>query len=378
MKAYLLFLGLLLSTAVTSQNILNTPVITTGAIDLGQNVVVQFNIDQETICDSYLFSTDIDYVSKLITITIDYTYVSTGFDSNLSFVEMIDEQVKLTGVYQVVIALNVPNKPEWNKMLFPGAVTVFDPGNSSCSNANIPSLDGFCPTYDNDACACNGWTYNNECVAYLEEMYGAYKLGTCGQVLAQQSTPYSCATFTSTEDNFLETYICSEEFFLGNELVLEYVHDEAVNSKLTFTSSSPDVCLFLIHEVNGVLACLVKSEMNILDLEGIPNDTYFVVVDKKSAGDISIEFCTSTDTEDIQSSTVKVYPNPARNHVYLSEVNEEVVSIELVNLRGQLMAKIQNPGPEVRIETNEFRGLHLLKLTHFNGSIQTSQIMIQN
>jgi len=162
MKKIIVLFLLVWNTSVASQNIISLPILATGIVDIGQNMQTQFTVKKLTFCDSYSINTEINYVTKTITIKVDYNYIPSCSENVFRMFENISKQVLLTGNYNVALKLNVFTNPNLNENYQLGTLFVQIPPFSSCSNPLIPWFFDVCPIIFNQVCACDGQTYQNE------------------------------------------------------------------------------------------------------------------------------------------------------------------------------------------------------------------------
>jgi uncharacterized protein (TIGR02145 family) len=77
--------------------------------------------------------------------------------------------------------------------------------------------------------------------------------------------------------------------------------------------------------------------------------------------------------KDIEANNISVYPNPAKDFLYIKNVKTTDVSIEIVNLQGELMLCVQNISNSVYIGNLE-SGIYLLRLINLRN-IQVIKIV---
>ena len=192
--------------------IISLAFVTNGAINLGENVTIQFNVNQVSICDSYTTETLVDYTIKKIEVKVNYNYFSNCSESFLAKTEFVNKQILLEGLYNVEIVLNVPNNFDLDETVSLSTIIVNRPFNQSCGNSFIPYITDNCPSTINQVCACDGQNYDNECEAYLLNRNGIYDSPLCGIYIEQSSIPYECEIFRNFKRNRFSKYSCSDDY----------------------------------------------------------------------------------------------------------------------------------------------------------------------
>lgn len=366
-KTILLLLGLIMSNLSIGQDIISTPFIVNGVVNLGESAGVQFTVNQETICDNYTIDWQVDYTAKIVNITVNYNYFSNCNNSTASFVETPQNEFLLLGIYTVNLNLNVIANPIWNQTFNLGAISVVEPNQISCSSANIPIVQEFCPTNFNLVCACNGVTYDNECIAYLEEENGIFIQTTCLNYLQSNEQTFECLTYNSSNnDNFFEQYSCETEAFAGDELIFSYQPELLTTGMIEFTSPAADVKLFLISMVDNNLACIASSENNILTHGPLEEGIYYLIADRIETSDFMITFCedpTSITGLNQDSKTI-VFPNPAKNELNIFSPTHKIKEIECYNSLGQLKLKKTINDHRFHLSNPNFKGVYFLSILY--------------
>lgn len=379
MRTIFLLLGLISCQFTAAQDIVSTPFIVDGIIELGESASVQFTVDQETTCDNYMIGWDINYTAKIININLDYNYVSTCGTSIASFVEIPANQLLLLGTYHINLNLNVPANPTWNRTFALGSVFVIGPTGNSCSSANIPVMQNFCPTDFNEVCACNGVTYDNECIAYLEEENGVFVETNCLNYLESNEQIFECLSYNSNNNsNFFEQYGCANEDFRGDELIFRYTPPLNTPNTIIFTSSANDVKLFLIRVVNNNLECISSSELNVIEHGSLEDGVYYLIADRIESSDFMVSFCENpTSVVDLNESETVVYPNPANNEINISNPSHKIKEIKCYNSLGQLKLKKIINDHQLQIPTTNFKGVYFLNILYNENSAETIKVIFE-
>lgn len=374
MAKFLIPLFLCLAQYSSGQSIVSAPFIVNGVITLGQHASVQFTVNQQTLCDSYIVSYDINHVGKIVNVNVDYNYISSCGESFVAFTEIPSSQFVLTGVYTVFINVNVATNPAWNSQTVLGSISVIEPNNVSCASGFIPFLEGFCPSFGNPVCACDGIDYANECQAYLEGQNGVYEYQSCEQIFGQKVVPFSCDQFFPNTPNFFEKYSCSNAIYPGDEIVFVYEHDATATTELSFTSQNSSVCLFLMGLGNGGLSCIQKSVNNILDLSFLESGTYYLLAD--GSGAVDIEFCTTTATSSLRDNGFNIYPNPATDYVEIRNDDSTIKEILIMDMLGRCIKSHSVIQKDIRVNTEDLNGTYVFQIQLKDGSLHSEKISI--
>ncbi len=379
MKKIYIILLLFLANLSFSQDIISTPFIVNGIVQLGGKAKVQFNINPITVCDSYTIEFDINHFSKIINVNVNYIYNSLCSETTSLFTEFPEKQALLTGVYIVNINLNVLTNPIWNKQIQVGAITVIEPNNISCSNSFIPFLEGVCPAIaTSQICACNGETYANECLAYLQDQNGVYINMDCPTYVIANAIQYSCNTFNSENHfNFFEKYNCDSEVNIGNEIIFLYNHTETGPLLIDFTSSSNDVKLYLIALGND-LECLEVSVDNKLEVDDLSIGQYAIIADRSGSGNYSVSFCNDTLSVLDSESNLEISPNPASNYLDVRNLEMKLGSLEILNSNGVLVDTYEINDFQRLLRFTYPSGIYFTRLNYQNGKREIKKLLIVN
>jgi hypothetical protein len=90
---------------------------------------------------------------------------------------------------------------------------------------------------------------------------------------------------------------------------------------------------------------------------------------------IKLAFDNLTDKEEIeQDNEITLFPNPAREVLYVSSKNDNIKGIEVFNLNGQLMNKAENSNV-IRIK-NLLPGVYFVRITDASNYIVTRKIIV--
>lgn len=85
-----------------------------------------------------------------------------------------------------------------------------------------------------------------------------------------------------------------------------------------------------------------------------------------------------TSLEDLQNTSIKVYPNPTSIYnINLDFEGIEVEKVEVINIQGQILRTFVNPQNKLKIDTKDFhQGIYLLKIKTVNN-LFTRKIIIK-
>jgi len=77
----------------------------------------------------------------------------------------------------------------------------------------------------------------------------------------------------------------------------------------------------------------------------------------------------NTNVEEIQYSSIQVYPNPTKDKIYIkNSENVKIESISLFELKGKKIMEFEKTKTELDL-SGVSKGIYLLKLTHGNEII---------
>lgn len=374
----LLFLLCLYCTNINSQEIISSPFLVSGVSSLGYTAQVQFTINQETVCDTYTTSWNVDYFSRIINLVVDYNYISTCSESFAVFSQIQSQQMIMTGIYTVNLILNVPTNPTWNRSFALGTISVSEPLTTDCDDNSIPALLDFCPSVNFPVCGCNGITYANECFAYLSNRIGRYTYEDCASYLSSRVYEFSCDTFYPLGSNFFERYDCSNGNYSGDEIFIYYPSIINGPSEITFTSSYDDVSLFLVGTNDNNIVCSRIDENGILDISGFENGGFYLIADRVGAGGFSINFCHPTSAiSNLDTSTEsKVYPNPASSQIHVSNNSKQIESIQLYDALGNAVLESLINRKEAILNIENLKGIHVLIIRYDDKSYEIKKALL--
>lgn len=82
---------------------------------------------------------------------------------------------------------------------------------------------------------------------------------------------------------------------------------------------------------------------------------------------------------EFNQNTIKIYPNPTTNNVNITSPNQNINTVEIVNMEGRSLLYTQNINSiETTIDTSQFpTGLYLLTVQSQNGNIVTKKLVIK-
>lgn len=87
----------------------------------------------------------------------------------------------------------------------------------------------------------------------------------------------------------------------------------------------------------------------------------------------------TASVEENELSSALIYPNPANDFVSLTNVNEEVSKIDVLNLQGQIVLSqnVNDAGQEVLLNTSSLaNGVYFVNLTNASGNLSASKTVI--
>lgn len=93
---------------------------------------------------------------------------------------------------------------------------------------------------------------------------------------------------------------------------------------------------------------------------------------------VEITFIVEDDVanEPGKKPSAAIYPNPARNRVFI-DLNQEMESIKFWSINGQLLKAIQNPSHHLSIDLNQMpKGMVIIEFTTNDGAYTQSKLMI--
>ena len=77
----------------------------------------------------------------------------------------------------------------------------------------------------------------------------------------------------------------------------------------------------------------------------------------------NLNFSTIVNQNDLKSDRIKIYPNPAHDKIYFSNVEENIYKGELINLDGKKLKSFQVSSRNQTIDINDLaNGMYILKL----------------
>jgi hypothetical protein len=247
------------------------------------------------------------------------------------------------------------------------AIWVNKPPQFYCNNLLIPNLQGFCPTFSNPVCACNGESYQNECSAYLEDRNGLYESGICPDYINRKMLPFQCKTYNINEFNstLFAKYTCSNEFFESNELILKYEHIQATDYKLEYFTQTYPGTVFLTKIKDNNLECIASTKNGLLEVSMLPAGAYYIIVENLYH---SITFCTRTNTEDTIAFNTMIYPNPASDIITVKSNLDKIYAVSLLDHLGKHYHTQYVKDYEGDLQVSDLsRGMYILKIQLENG-----------
>lgn len=327
----ILFISIL-ANSLSAQNIVTNAFVSQSIISLGTDAKVTFNVNKITTCDSYNTEWDINYFAKTIKIILNYNYFSNCAASNTVSFESVSKPILLEGTYWVTLDVKVASNSSLNQSISLLSIFVNKPLQINCMYPFIPFLQGFCPSYLNQVCACNGKTYQNECEAFLRDKNGLYQNGICPTCMNTVSKPFECKTYNSNEsyNAFLAKYSCSNELFNGKELVLKYIQNQTSDLKIEYNSMGITERVFLTKIVDNNLHCILSSNNGLLEVPMLPASTYYIIVENFNT---LITFCNPTSTVELVNENIKSFPNPANDKI---TVMSDLVKINFITITDYL------------------------------------------
>jgi len=377
MRKILLFFALFVFLMpIYSQEIVTNANIEDDDITIGEEIEVNFDINDVTDCDSYDVDIEIDYDNMEIVVTVDYSYDSDCDESDVYTSESIELIVLLEGTYDVSIVCDVSSDFNLDQDVDVGELTVEGPENSDCFGY-IPQLFEFCPSINHPVCACNGQNYDNECVAYFEEENGAYYEFVCGNYLEENSEEFNCGNYRVNEDNVFANYSCGIAEYSGSEKYFKYEHEKDGDSLLIFFNAKfKSTRMFLTKISSGDIECIEVSDENRLFVEDLESGTYYIIVDSDRDYSQYVEICSSNlmnNTSDYQK--LYVYPNPISTYINI-QYDGVVNFIRIYNSFGIEVFYNEYDKNNIRIKHGLRTGVYFANIKTENG-IETRKLVIK-
>ncbi len=381
MKKIILLLLLLWNNTLIGENIISFPILSTGIINFGQNMQVQFTVNKLTICDTYSIDYDINYFSKSITITVNYNYISSCSDATFGSFENVSKLVLLTGIYSVDLKLKVLSNSNLDENYQLGSLFVQAPSFGNCFDQFIPLVFDLCPIVFNNVCACDGQTYLNECESFFKEKKGLFLNGNCMNYLDFNDQPYECKQYNSSfSKKFFEEYGCLPNEFKGEEMYFKYTQNEKKDLDIRFIASSENVRLFLVKLENNNLVCLSNSVGDSLVFDQLEKGDYYIISDKSEQGNYSVKFCPQTSSVINTSTSIKasLFPNPTNGNLWIHNASKLIEKVEIMDKVGVLvLSKIIN-SYEDQLGVDGLAGIYIVKIWYTDGSSEYQKIICQN
>jgi hypothetical protein len=336
-----IFLIFLFCCCITTnaQSIVSGAQVTKPFVFLGESTSLTFNVNKVTSCDTYTIEWDINYIAKSIEVKVKYNYFSNCTTSGGTFIENISKPILLNGFYTMKITVNSLFNFNLNQTVFLQSVFVNTPVFLNCNNSFIPTLIDVCPSLLSPVCACNGQTYQNECMAYLKDRNGNYIGQNCPLYISQNKVDFKCKTYEPFQDmksNFFEKYSCSNDLFQGKELFLEYEHKQLSDYRLEYTTQSSTVRVFLTSLENNNIKCIASSNNGVLEVPKLPSGTYFIISDNKLQQDYSITFCKATYVDELKQDRIVLFPNPSSGLLSIRNDSGNITSVAILDSLGDI------------------------------------------
>lgn len=362
--------------SLNAQTIVTNAFVTHGIVALGSDANVTFNVKKITLCDTYSIDWDIDYIGKIINIKLNYNYFSNCTANNSTSYESTSKPLLLEGVYWVNLSVNVPNDPFLNQSINLLSIIVNKPPQINCANQFIPSLQGFCPFYLSQVCACNGVTYQNECNAYLEGRNGLYESGICPNYLNTKMVPFICKTYYYNESNsdLFAKYSCSNEVFENSELIINFEHPQTSDYKLEYFTHANTGPVFLTKIINNNLECISSTKNGLLEVPMLSAGVYYLIVENLYQ---SITFCTKTNTDVLLEESTMIYPNPASDIITIKSDLAKIYAVSLLDHLGKnyLTQYVKDYQGELNVGSMP-RGMYFLKLQFEKGHAVNKKLIL--
>ena len=85
----------------------------------------------------------------------------------------------------------------------------------------------------------------------------------------------------------------------------------------------------------------------------------------------------STGNNIALNQEVSVYPNPAKNEIFVSTNAGTIDNVQIIDLRGGLVKNVSNSAYTTRVDVSDLEsGIYFIRYT-ISGTIQTQRIIIQ-
>ena len=153
-------------------------------------------------------------------------------------------------------------------------------------------------------------------------------------------------------------YVARQGTSTGNAASIDGVHNDDWMAGRVNSRSWPDWKFSSTGERNFPTAELTGNSLS--DFSGL------------TIGEVNIDFRPAASVDDIFSSKVSVYPNPATNSVKITS-SVEINTLEVYNLLGKRIIRTSNVNNDLDVSSLS-KGIYILKLTSGN-SVATKRIV---
>lgn len=364
------FVFMLVFSSLSKGQILQNGIVSQPVISLGQMTNISFQFNPLTTCDSWVVTTDIDYLLREVKIAINYNFIENCDDASSSI--FVSDMVAplFTGQYNVTIEVDVNQDFTLNETLNLFSLIV-DAPDTDCNENNVTILD-LCPlVFDDPVCACNGQLYDNECVAYIEEQQGKYYQELCSDILVRKAELDLCTDYTSMDEGSFYSYNCNNDYYPGNEIIIKYQHDG--QDIIMEYNQVADQEVFLVEIDNGgSIDCKKLGENGLLDIARFASGDYYIIIDSKLNGDLNFNICPQVVGVPAINERPPPYTLKQLGDQYSIEASQDI-SLVLVSMDGRIVwTSAIDQGSQVRLPKSH--GISLIQI-HAEGKSYTERLV---
>jgi len=338
MRQTCLLLFLLFSQFLFSQDVIISVDIGDQQKDYFQTAILDMSILKLTACDNYHVDTQIDYFLKTIDFDITYNHSSICPPTLDTIPEAISFLPLLHGNYTVNIELTSPQNSLLDQSIDLGTIEVFNINEFSCTvSFTQPGIN--CPLVESPVCTCSGINYYNECEAYKSEGAKNYLFDeTCIEYMTSRAQDFAIQTYIIDNVDFFNSYDCSDEGYIRDEIFINYSHQEGDTLALYFEPTS--IQLFLVQPNNfDDIICIDKSENGQLINTELDGGDYIIVVEEAPATN-SVRFLNSPPISNIDEVPLKynVSSTVIKEHLDISVDTPSKVTAIITDMNGSQLA----------------------------------------
>lgn len=94
---------------------------------------------------------------------------------------------------------------------------------------------------------------------------------------------------------------------------------------------------------------------------------------------VDVDYTWRSSTTSIKSNTIEsiqLYPNPAQNYFYIESVDNEKISVEIINTNGHIVKQLDSEENKSKIGIEQLsKGMYFVKITNAQGDITTKKLI---